>query len=127
MPRAIGAAGEAISRWSAARLGLAARRSNVALSVAITDRYRRGLRQAQARVTKRSSRIRPRAGGYRMILSLLGLAALSAAASAAPVFEPRPCAQPAAPRAQCGIVKVPENRAAPGGRMIALSVIVLKS
>lgn len=62
-----------------------------------------------------------------MIVTLFALAALSAAAPAAPIFEPTPCVQPAAPRAQCGIVKVPENRAAPRGRQIALSVIVLKS
>lgn len=45
----------------------------------------------------------------------------------APRFEPADCpaaAQPL-PRAKCGIVRVPEDRARPGGRSIALNIIVL--
>ena len=57
---------------------------------------------------------------------LLAAAALSAAAPEIPRFEVGPCAQPAVPRAQCGTVDLPENRAAPGGRRIALHVMVIK-
>ena len=60
-----------------------------------------------------------------MILSSLLAAALSAAAPV-PTFEARPCAEPVIPRAQCGIVKVPEDRDAPAGRQIELNVMVLK-
>ncbi|GAA4711423.1 alpha/beta fold hydrolase [Sphingomonas lutea] len=61
---------------------------------------------------------------------MLVLAAALAAPSAlpaAPHFETRPCLAPAVPRAVCGTVVVPEDRARPDGRRIALNVIVLKS
>jgi pimeloyl-ACP methyl ester carboxylesterase len=59
------------------------------------------------------------------LLSLGGIA-LAANASAAPVFDPRPCGEEAAKAAaRCGVVYVPENHAKPHGRKIPLNVIVL--
>lgn len=55
-------------------------------------------------------------------------AALLLAASAraqAPVFEPGPCHSDAPEGARCGVVRVPENREQPGGRMLALNVVVI--
>jgi pimeloyl-ACP methyl ester carboxylesterase len=60
------------------------------------------------------------------VLTLLGLAAIAASADASPRFVPKPCGAPVVPRSVCGTVEVPENRADPAGRRIALSVIVLK-
>ena len=57
-----------------------------------------------------------------MLTALLALAQVSAQ----PAFVPRPCPQKMAARAICGAVRVPENRATPGGRQIYLNVVVLK-
>ena len=43
-----------------------------------------------------------------------------------PAFQHRPCPMKMAARAICGVVRVPENRARPGGRIIDLNVVVLK-
>ncbi len=54
------------------------------------------------------------------------LAAALLEPTAAPRFEQISCPQPPpSPRARCGILRVPENRQAPGGRTIALNMIVL--
>jgi pimeloyl-ACP methyl ester carboxylesterase len=54
------------------------------------------------------------------------VAAAGAAAAQTPAFEAQPCADPAIREvARCGIVQVPENRGEPGGRQIALNVVVL--
>ena len=57
-----------------------------------------------------------------MLTTLLALAQLAAQ----PSFQPRACPQKMAARAICGLVRVPENRARPGGRQVGLNVIVLK-
>jgi pimeloyl-ACP methyl ester carboxylesterase len=58
------------------------------------------------------------------VLALLGVA-LPTAAIAAPVFEPKPCADAAlAAVARCGVVAVPEDSSGVG-RTIALNVVVL--
>ena len=45
---------------------------------------------------------------------------------ATPAFQPQPCPMKMAARAICGVVRVPENRTAPGGRRIDLNIVVLK-
>lgn len=58
-------------------------------------------------------------------MGLLALAAMLAAAP--PMFVEKPCTDPAiAAVARCGTVDVPENRARPRGRRIALNLIILK-
>src|SRR5690349_4072712 len=57
-----------------------------------------------------------------MLTALLALAQVTAP----PRFEAAPCPQKMAARAICGTVRVPENRANPAGRRIALNVVVLK-
>ncbi len=58
-------------------------------------------------------------------MSLLVLVAMMAASP--PVFVEKPCADPSiATVARCGAVEVPENRARPKGRRIALNIVVLK-
>ncbi|MES2903141.1 MAG: alpha/beta hydrolase [Pseudomonadota bacterium] len=58
-------------------------------------------------------------------MSLLALVAMVAAAP--PLFVEKPCSDPAiAAVARCGTVEVPENRARPMGRRIALNLVILK-
>jgi pimeloyl-ACP methyl ester carboxylesterase len=57
-------------------------------------------------------------------LALCTALAAAPAATQAPVFQERPC-EPAIEGARCGTVRVPENRDAPGGRMLALNVVVI--
>ncbi|MDB5691712.1 MAG: Hydrolase, alpha/beta hydrolase fold family [Alphaproteobacteria bacterium] len=70
---------------------------------------------------------RPAAG----LLALLAAIAAAPAAAASPpppgpVFVPHPCADAQVGRAgRCGTVRVPEDRARPGGRAIALNLIML--
>lgn len=60
-----------------------------------------------------------------MTFALLAAASL---AGAAPVFVDKPCADPRlSDLARCGTIAVPENRAIPEGRSIALNVVVLKA
>ena len=59
--------------------------------------------------------------------SWIVFAALAAPVSAPPAFVERPCAAPTVPRAVCGTVAVPENRARPAGRQIALNIVIVKS
>src|SRR5687768_3648119 len=61
---------------------------------------------------------------------VLGVAAwffLAAAAAAAeePSFEAQPCAGAELAEARCGLVRVPEDRLDPGGRQIAINVVIL--
>ena len=61
-----------------------------------------------------------------MMMSLLTLIAMMAAPPSS--FVEKPCSDPAlAAIARCGSVAVPENRARPSGRRIALNLVVLKS
>jgi pimeloyl-ACP methyl ester carboxylesterase len=64
-----------------------------------------------------------------MLVSALVPLALAATRPAAPPrFEPGPCAERALePRARCGVVRVPEDRSNPGGRSIALNIVILPS
>lgn len=55
---------------------------------------------------------------------MLSLIAAAASVAAVPTFVEKRCAE-AASRARCGTVAVPENRAHPSGRQIALNVIVV--
>ena len=59
-------------------------------------------------------------------MSMLALIALMVA-TAPPVFVEQPCAEPALAKvARCGSIEVPENRARPKGRQIALNVVIFK-
>lgn len=59
-------------------------------------------------------------------MSILFLSAVLAAASPAPVFVEKPCADDRIAKvARCGDVVVPEDRQAPEGRTVALNVIVM--
>lgn len=56
----------------------------------------------------------------------LGFFLAASAWAQAPVFEARPCADSRiGETARCGIVSVPEDRADPGGRRIALNLVIL--
>lgn len=58
--------------------------------------------------------------------ALAALVVAGAARAQAPVAEMGPCAErDFPPGSRCGIVRVPENRAVPGGRQIALKVAVV--
>lgn len=59
-------------------------------------------------------------------MTLFALAAALVAAASSPVFAEKPCAdERIAEIARCGTVTVPEDRQRPGGRTIALNVIVM--
>lgn len=59
-------------------------------------------------------------------MGLLALIAMMAATP--PVFVEKPCVDSTLAKvARCGSVEVPENRATPGGRRIALNLIILKA
>lgn len=58
------------------------------------------------------------------VAAALWIAAVPARAQA-PAFEPAPCPAGTMDGARCGTVRVPENRDVPGGRMLALHVVVV--
>lgn len=60
-----------------------------------------------------------------LFAAALALAAAAPVYAQTPRFEPGPCHPGSAPDARCGTVRVPENRERPGGRTLALNVVVL--
>jgi pimeloyl-ACP methyl ester carboxylesterase len=59
------------------------------------------------------------------VFAVLTAAASRPADAQAPAFEPGPCPPDTVEGARCGTVRVPENRERPGGRMLALHVVVI--
>ncbi|MBW3570911.1 MAG: alpha/beta hydrolase [Gemmatimonadetes bacterium] len=59
------------------------------------------------------------------LAAALAVAAAAPARGQTPAFHPAPCHPGTVQGARCGTVQVPENRDRPGGRMLALNVVVL--